>query len=126
MNILKDFLFVGAGGFIGAVLRYLVYFVFAKCLAHSFPFATLVVNASGSLVIGFLGVFLQNSNVCWKLFFLAGVLGGFTTFSSFSHETMILLNNNQFYHAFINIALNIFLCLLCVFIGFKIGKAFIS
>jgi CrcB protein len=125
MNILKDFLFVGTGGFIGAILRYFICFVFANHITNSFPFATLMVNTLGSLIIGFLGVFLQNSNDYLKLFFLVGILGGFTTFSSFSHETMVLLNNNQLFHALANITLNVFLCLLCVFIGFQAGKAVI-
>jgi CrcB protein len=126
MNIFKDFLFVGAGGAIGSVLRYCAYLLFAGSAARNFPLATLAVNAAGSFLIGFLSVFLQGSNERWRLFLSVGILGGFTTFSSFSHETMVLFNNNQFLHAVINVALNVFLCLLCVFIGFKVGKVFIS
>jgi CrcB protein len=121
MDIAKDLLLVGAGGFLGAAARHGVYLLFAARSINSFPLATLAVNAVGSFLIGLLGVILP-ANCGWRLFFIVGILGGFTTFSTFSYETMILLNNNHYLHAFLNILLNIALCLISVFAGFKIGS----
>jgi CrcB protein len=120
MTILKDIFLVGAGGFLGAAARHGVYLLFAARLMNNFPLATLSVNAVGSFLIGLLGAILP-ANCGWRLFFIVGILGGFTTFSTFSHETMILLNSNHYLHAFLNILLNVVLCLIFVFAGFKIG-----
>ncbi|MDR0646483.1 MAG: fluoride efflux transporter CrcB [Elusimicrobiota bacterium] len=121
MNIIKDLLLVGAGGFLGAAARYGVYLFFAARAMNNFPLATLTVNAAGSFLIGLLGAILP-ANCVWRLFFVVGILGGFTTFSTFSHETMVLLNNGRYLHAFLNILLNVILCLIFVFAGFKIGS----
>ena len=123
MNFIKDFLFVGAGGFIGSAARYGVWCLFDKHALSEFPYATLTVNAAGSLIIGILSVFLHDLH-CWRLFLLVGVLGGFTTFSSFSYDTLVLFNANHIFQAFLNVALSILLCLLFVYIGFKTGKYF--
>lgn len=122
MILFKEFIFVGLGGFIGAVARYGFYVLAAGLHLNSFPLSTLAVNVLGSFLIGFLSVFFEGSKHYYRLFIVVGMLGGFTTFSSFSHETMLLFQNNQPWHAMANVALNIMLCLVCVFAGFKIGK----
>lgn len=76
---------VALGGAIGAVMRYLV------GLAVAFPFGTLAVNAAGSLAIGVLFVALSAARADWSAFLMIGVLGGFTTFSSFSLDTIKLV-----------------------------------
>ena len=124
MTFIKEILFVGIGGFLGSVARYGVYLAVARITGSSFPFGTLAVNVIGSFIIGFVVVLLQDAHYLWRLFLMVGIIGGFTTFSAFSHETLVLFNNNQVFHALLNIALNIILCLVCVLAGFKLGKIF--
>jgi fluoride exporter len=84
--------FLGAG--VGGVLRYGVSLAYAKN-ATEFPWPTLGVNLVGCLLMGFAAAFLNTPDrESWRLFLLVGVLGGFTTFSSFSLETLNLWNNN--------------------------------
>lgn len=125
MNLVKDFILVGAGGALGAALRYGVSVFCVYFFKHPFPFATLFVNAAGSFLIGVLAVLILPSQNSARLFLIVGLLGGFTTFSSFSHETLLLIHSNQMFHAFLNIFLNVFLCLLFVFLGFKTAKIFL-
>lgn len=108
-----------AGGGLGAVLRYGVCLIADAVFGRAFPLGTLTVNAIGSFCIGFLALKTQNFGEHWRMFLLAGLLGGFTTFSAFSHETMTMLNNRQAAHALLNIFLNVALCLLFVFAGYK-------
>ena len=87
-----------------------------------FPYSTLFVNSVGSFLIGYLAVSFSGAhNNCWRLFLIVGLLGGFTTFSAFSHETLVLFNNNQPFQALLNVAANLVFCLLFVFLGFKIA-----
>lgn len=114
-------LFVGIGGFVGAVLRYWLS-GYAQQVSNSslFPLGTLIVNFIGCLVIGFLsqiaeeyGAFSADS----RALVFVGLLGGFTTFSTFSNETMNLLRDGQSYLAFGNIAGHLILGLGGVWLG---------
>ena len=114
-------LYVGVGGFIGSVLRYWVSGA-AQQLANnpSFPFGTLAVNLIGCLVIGFLsqladmrGVFTPEA----RLFVFVGILGGFTTFSTFGNETMNFLRGGESLPALLNVGLHIFAGLLAIWFG---------
>ncbi|MDR0292049.1 MAG: fluoride efflux transporter CrcB [Elusimicrobium sp.] len=125
MDTLKNLIIVGSGGFLGSALRYCVSLLFIRPGMMQFPAATLAVNASGSLLIGFLAVALRDAHEMWRLLFIVGILGGFTTFSSFSHETLVLFNNNQVFHAALNVLLNITVCLACVYAGFRLAKVVI-
>lgn len=80
---------VALGGAIGAMMRYLI------GLAVAFPFGTLAVNVLGSLVIGVLFVALSAMRAEWSAFLMVGVLGGFTTFSSFSLDTVKLIMDGR-------------------------------
>lgn len=99
---------VGIGGFFGAMVRHLVGTVFARVsLAHGFPYATLVVNILGCFFIGVLGGIFSlkapgQGYEPMRLFVMVGVLGGFTTFSSFGYETFGLVRDVQFKLAFMN------------------------
>lgn len=105
---MDKYFFVGAGGFIGAVLRYWASGAIQQLSKNNlFPFGTLAVNLLGCLVIGFLsqlaeeyGVFTMET----RAFVFAGILGGFTTFSTFGNETMNLLRDGQNILAFGNVA----------------------
>ena len=110
---------VGVGGFVGSVLRYLV----SNYLHQSnkdFPFGTLVVNVVGCFAIGFLshlteahGMFEEHT----QSFIFIGVLGGFTTFSSFGNETIKLARDSQVMNAFANVSANVILGLIAVWLG---------
>ena len=114
-------LLAGVGGFIGSVLRYLLSgFVQQVTQNFAFPYGTLVVNLIGCLAIGILselakarGIFTVESRV----FVFVGILGGFTTFSTFGNETINLLRDGESLPALLNISLQIILGLGCVLIG---------
>lgn len=115
MNIL----FVGMGGFTGAVCRYLlgeiIHFKNIK-----FPFVTLGINLLGSLIIGFLAFSVATSieiSPKWMLFLKVGMCGGFTTFSTFSLETFSLLEKGQWLLAIIYAISSVTFCLLGVLLG---------
>ena len=118
---MTNILLIGAGGFIGSVLRYLVS-GWAQQAAKSvgFPYGTLAVNVIGCFIIGFLaqlaesrGVFTSES----RLFVFVGILGGFTTFSSFGNETLNLARDAQMMSALANIGANVFVGLFAVWLG---------
>jgi CrcB protein len=114
-------LLVGAGGFIGSILRYLASgYVQQWMQTASFPFGTLAVNVLGCLAIGFLsqladarGVFTPET----RALVFVGVLGGFTTFSTFSNESLNLLRGNEVFPALANIAAHLLLGLGAVWLG---------
>jgi len=118
---LTNIILVGAGGFIGSVLRYLVSgYVQQASRSLDFPFGTLAVNVFGCFVIGFLsqlaedqGLFTSES----RLFVFTGILGGFTTFSSFGNETLNLARDSQMMNAFANIGTNLIIGLFAVWLG---------
>ena len=124
--MLKEFFYVGMVGALGAVMRYGVSLFCAAAFKFNFPLATLFVNFTGSFLIGILAAALLPEQNALRLFLVVGILGGFTTFSTFSQETLLLFNNGQTMHALANITLNITLCLLFVFLGFKAARFVIA
>ena len=123
MNIVNTVLFIGLGGFIGANLRYLIG-VYINRYSHEMT-GTLIVNITGSFCIAlFFGFIAQkysvNDNL--KYFFPIGLLGSYTTFSTFSYTTLILINEGNYVRAGMNIILTFSLCLLLTLIGFWISK----
>ena len=114
-------LLAGIGGFIGSVLRYLVS-GWAQQISQisGFPVGTLTVNVIGCLVIGLLGYLADMRSILspeLRLLLIVGVLGGFTTFSTFSSETMNLVQDGQGAMVALNLALHIFLGLGAVWLG---------
>ncbi len=111
-------LFVGLGGFIGAVLRFLISGVVQKHFPGSFPVGTLTVNVLGSFVIGFLVLLFENLLAPQlKAFLVTGTLGALTTFSTFSFETAVMIQEGALFRAVLNILLNVVLCILATFSG---------
>ena len=96
-DIIRNTLFIGCGSFIGGAARYLIS-VAMKTMSKGFPWGTLAVNLVGCLVIGLLwGFFSKTSSEgnTWALFLMVGVCGGFTTFSTFSKEALIMLQSGN-------------------------------
>lgn len=113
-------LIIGTGGFIGAVLRYELSGWAHKLLGSSFPFGTLSVNVLGSFFLGFFLVLANTKLIIpdvYKNLIAIGLLGAFTTFSTFSFETISLLQVNLIKQALLNIGLNVLLGLLAVWLG---------
>ena len=114
-------LIVGLGGFIGSALRYLVG-GWAQGLSKSldFPYGTLTVNLIGCFVIGFLGELAEARGIFTsetRLLIFIGLLGGFTTFSSFGNDTLNLARSGQMLNALTNVAINVIFGLFLVWLG---------
>lgn len=118
--------FVALGGAFGSVLRYLVAGWTQQALpASTFPLGTLTVNIIGCLVIGLLAAAFESTRVLvaepLRLAIMVGVLGGFTTFSTFGLETLNLLRSNQLLAALVNVTLSVTLGLLAAWLGYRVG-----
>jgi CrcB protein len=122
---LANVLLVGSGGFIGSVLRYVVGgFVHRLVPAASLPYGTLAVNVLGCFVIGFLGGVAEARQAIGpglRLFVFIGILGGFTTFSTFGYETLALVRDGAHLEAGVNVVATVALCLVAVWAGFVLG-----
>jgi len=122
---LKALIFIAMGGAIGAVLRYGASLGVYSLMGRGFPYGTLFVNVTGSLLMGLLGVMmLERFNIGpeWRAAVLVGVLGSFTTFSTFSIETLNLLEQGDVMRAVTNIVLSVLVCLVAVWFGVLIGR----
>ena len=119
--MLKQLLLIGTGGFIGSVARYLVSRLNTRIDWLSIPIGTLTVNVLGSLLIGFLIGISEKSPVLtveWRMFLMVGLCGGFTTYSSFSGENLVLLKNGQILPLLLYTGLSIFLGFVAVYLGY--------
>jgi fluoride exporter len=125
MSILKVLWYVASGGALGAIARFGVYRGLLQMGGPNFPFATLVVNAFGSLLAGGLVVLCnarwpQNQGL--QAFAIVGFLGAFTTFSAFSVDTLALLQSGAQWKAFVNIGVNVGLSLGCCALGMQLAR----
>ncbi len=122
---MSPWLAIAAGGALGSVLRFSVSgWVYAR-LGSAFPWGTLAVNVAGSLVMGFLYVMLierTSADPIWRAGLIVGVLGGFTTFSAFSIETLNLITGGEFGRALLNVVGSVTLCLLAAWLGVIGGR----
>lgn len=119
--MIKNLLLIGAGGFIGSIARYLVSRLNTHVEWLSIPVGTLAVNVLGSLLIGFLIGISEKSQIMTvelRMFLMVGLCGGFTTFSSFSAENLMLMRNGQFLPIFLYTGLSILLGFTAVYLGF--------
>lgn len=116
-----NILIVGIGGFIGSALRYLVAgWVQQVSKSLDFPYGTLAVNLLGCFVIGFLAQLAETRGILaseTRLLVFIGLLGGFTTFSSFGNETLNLARDGQMFDALTNVLANVAFGLLLVWLG---------
>lgn len=122
---MNSLILIATGGAIGAVLRYGASIGVYSLLGKGFPYGTLFVNVSGSLLMGLLSVLmLERFNIGpeWRAAVLVGLLGSFTTFSTFSIETLNLLEQGDLMRATMNMVLSVLVCLVAVWIGVLIGR----
>jgi len=116
-------LWVALGGALGSVARYALSGIAVRWLGAAFPYGTLFVNVTGSFAIGLLAALVAADGrpqlgADARAFLLVGVLGGFTTFSSFSLETLNLARSGALAPALLNVAGSVVLCLAAVSLGF--------
>jgi CrcB protein len=117
---MRKLIYVGIGGFIGACLRYLVSTNSSELFGTEFPYGTLIVNVVGGLLIGFIMELSLTTDLIspnLRLFLTTGIMGGLTTFSTFSYETISLFNDGSYMLGTLNTCLNLFLSLGGVVLG---------
>lgn len=122
---MNQFLAIAIGGALGSMARYWMSNSVYALLGRGFPYGTLAVNVLGCLLMGFLFVmFLERWSVdgAWRAGVLIGVLGGFTTFSSFSIETFNLIAGGEIVKAGLNMAASLVLCITATWVGVIIGR----
>ncbi len=122
---MKDVIFLAVAGALGTVGRFGLSSLTQRISGTGFPIGTLMVNVVGSLIIGFIMQLGMNSNIMsrqMRLVLTLGFLGAFTTFSSFSYETVRYLEQGTWNLATLNIALNVVLCLGATLAGMWLGR----
>ena len=121
---MKIILSIGAGSFIGGISRYLLSLFIQNRVFSTFPFGTLGVNILGCFLIGLVFGLADRGNMSqeWRLFLATGILGGFTTFSAFSNETVGMLRDGQLWYASAYIVSSVLFGLIATFIGILIIK----
>ena len=121
-KVMLAYLWVAIGGALGSVARFWASGLVASRVGETFPWGTIIVNVTGCLIIGFFntitgteGRLLASPSV--RTFFMVGICGGYTTFSSFSLQTLTLAKNGEWLQAGANIVLSVILCLAAVWLG---------
>jgi fluoride exporter len=123
-----SYLWIAIGGALGSVARFWFSGIVARQFGETFPWGTLLVNISGSFAIGFFAA-LTGPDGRWlvnptgRQFFMIGVCGGYTTFSSFSLQTLSLLEDGEWWYAGANAVLSVLLCLAGVWLGHLFATA---
>lgn len=119
---MMNYLWIGVGSGIGGMLRYWMSGVLDRRFGETFPVGTLVVNVSGSCVIGFFAAMVSPDgrwlvHPAFRQFVMIGVLGGFTTFSAFSFQTLNLARDGEWLWAGVNVVASVAVCLVAVWAG---------
>lgn len=128
MVIMVNALWIFLGGGLGSLARWGVSGWVAERVGQTFPWGTLVVNVTGSFVIGLVAALTEPEGrwlapASFRQFFMLGVCGGYTTFSSFSLQTLNLAREGEWVHAGANAVFSPVLCLLAVWLGHGAGQA---
>jgi CrcB protein len=117
----RNALIVGVGGFVGAIARYVLAVWIGQAWGRTFPLGTVIINVSGSFLIGLLmTIFTEKYSFdpAWRLLFVVGFLGAYTTFSTFEYETGKLIEDSEWFFA----AMNIVLSVAAGYIALKFGE----
>jgi CrcB protein len=121
---------VGVGGALGSLARHSVNMFFSHVLESSSPYATATVNLVGSFVIGLLAGLIAHTTIAMstnvRTFVFVGLLGGFTTFSSFALDTLTLSQGGHLSTAFWNVTLQVVLGLAAVYVGYSVGVGHVA
>jgi CrcB protein len=125
---METYLWIAVGGALGSVARYWCSGIVAEAIGETFPWGTLLVNVLGSFIIGFFAT-LTAPDGRWlvsgtaRQFVMTGIIGGYTTFSSFSLQTLNLVRDGEWLRAGGNITLSVLLCLVAVWLGHVMAAA---
>jgi len=122
------YLWIGLGSALGGMARYWMSGAIARAIGETFPWGTFVVNVVGSFIIGFVAIltapdgriFLSSTT---RLALMAGFCGGYTTFSSFSLQTLNLLNDGEYLYAGANVLISVVVCLVAVWAGAAVANS---
>ncbi len=121
---LMPLLIIGAGGFFGAIARYVVGMAVQNHIKGTFPWGTFVINVTGSFVLGFIGTLLANRflvSANWRYFVTIGFIGAYTTFSTFEYETA---NLGSSWQAMFNLLGSVVVGYIAVWLGIRLGEIF--
>ena len=123
------YLWIAIGGALGSMARFWISGLVAEKYVHAFPWNTLVVNVTGSFIIGIFAAMTEPEGRWFaspgvRQFFMVGICGGYTTFSSFSLQTLTLLREREWLYATGNAVLSVVLCMIAVWIGYLLGELF--
>ncbi len=121
------YLIVFLGGGVGAALRHGVNIGAARLLGHAFPYGTLLINVSGSFIMGLIAAYFAfkgDASQHWRLFLTTGILGGFTTFSAFSLDAALLYERGEVGMAALYVAASVALSIAGLFAGFALVRNF--
>ena len=119
--IIRNGIIVGIGGFVGAIVRYALAVWIGQAWGRAFPLGTFIINVSGSFLIGLLMTLFTERysfDPAWRLLFVVGFLGAYTTFSTFEYETGRLIKDSEWFFA----AMNVVLSVTVGFIALKFGE----
>ncbi len=126
-ELFKSFLWIGIGSALGGIARFAVSVFVASRVAGNFPWGTILVNVIGSLAIGIFAAVADapgrfSLSPTLRQFLMVGLCGGFTTFSSFSIQTLELMRGGQPLQAAANVVGSVLLCLIAVWVGYQFGQ----
>jgi CrcB protein len=125
---MESYIWIALGGALGTVGRFWLSGVVARLIGETFPWGTLVINVTGSFVIGFFATLTSPDGRVFagtnaRQFVMVGICGGYTTFSSFSLQTLNLMNDGEWTYAGANIGLSVILCLIAVWAGYALAAS---
>lgn len=124
-----SYILVALGSALGGVARFWLTALVARHVVSDFPWGTLIVNVTGSFAIGFFAALTTETGGRYPLslpvrqFFMVGVCGGYTTFSAFSLQTLVLARNGEWFQACTNTLLSVLCCLVAVWLGYLAAAA---